>query len=480
MISTSSSRILFILLTFATLLFSPNLQSQNCTVSGVAPDYKGKELLFYTTSEPVTHFQNELGTVKVAADGSFSITMTIRETTEIYTHLEKYRGTLVVKPGESYQVTLPPYTARTVTEARSPFFEPQLYWLGINNKEKNDINLTIRSFVAAYNQLTAQNTMEIYHRKSKESVAMVMQKLDTQFDDVKDPYFVTLKKYYFAELEYTVSQQKPEAVIQKYFTREAIHLANPAYQKAFSLIYTDYLGKLAKEISNKSLQTMVNSGNYSGVVSWFVARGYSNDFAALATIKGLYDGYYNNGFAKEGVIKALQQATQQSPPLLNETARRAFQRLSSMKTGTKAPAFNLKNQEGTIVSAANFKDKFLYLVFFRSDSRECRAELDSLVSIEKKLRQVMNVAAIAVDEDFGNAVTLWKEKNYNWPLLDGSNRNVLIQDYNVKVTPTFYLLAPDGTFRLSQAPPPSRRFDDLFLKIYREYNFKAPAQNSKR
>ncbi len=461
---------------FSFLFFPACLSAQKqVSISGKANDYAGKEVSFYTYTEPILHQRHELGSVRVAGDGKFSLTMSLSETTEIYADLEKYRGTMVVEPGKSYAITLPPYSARTAIEARSAFFEPALYWLGIEDKDPKELNLTIRRFISAFNQETSKHTNEIYRQGSKEAVAKVIEHMDSQFAEESDPYFKTLKTYSYAELEYAVNQRTPEKVIEKYFAREPLKIHHPAYQKVFLSLFTDFLSKEAKDFRNGKIVTLVNSGNLPGLIAFFTARGYSKQFAELVVVKGLYDGYYSGSFDKESVLKALERArTEVTAGALNPTIHQIVKKLSTMKTGGKAPAFSLKNRQGTVITPDKFKGKYVYLVFFRSDSPESRAELDSIVPIEKKLRQVLSIVPVALDDNFANAEKLWKDKRYTWDLLNGSKQKALIEDYNIRVAPTFYLLAPDGTFLLAQAPPPSRDFESLFLKIYREYNFKHP------
>ncbi len=466
-----------LIVTLLGLLLIPEALSaqKQLIISGKATDYAGKEISFYTYTEPIVHQKQELATTKVSLDGTFSLAFMLNETTEIYTDLEKYRGTMVAEPGKSYQITLPPFSQRTAIEARSAFFEPALYWLGINDQDKEELNLKVRSFIMAFNQATAQHTNEIYLKASKESVQSVIEQLERQFSGEEDPYFKILKKYYFAELEYAVNQKTPEKVIEKYFSREPLQLSHPVYQRVFLTLFTDYLSRQAKDIRNGKLETLTNSSSYSGLVTYFTAQGFARQFSEMVVIKGLYDGYYSGPFDKEGVLKALERAqTESSVTALRPTVQQIVKKLSTMKTGGKAPAFSLKNRQGAVVTPEKYKGKFVYLIFFRSDSPESRAELDSIVPIEKKLRQVLSIVPVALDDNFANAGKLWKEKGYSFELLNGSKQRKLIEEYNIRVAPTFYLLAPDGTFLLAQAPPPSRQFESLFLKIFREYNFKHP------
>ena len=115
--------------------------------------------------------------------------------------------------------------------------------------------------------------------------------------------------------------------------------------------------------------------------------------------------------------------------------------------------------------------KFLYLAFFRSDSRESRAELDSLVGMNKKLSSILTIVPISLDKNMADATKLWVAKKYPWELMAPVQPDLAMSDYRIKVVPTFYLIAPDQKLILSPALSPSHNFEALFLKIYRESRF---------
>ena len=454
-------------------LISFQINAQKSVLSGKAVDYSTKEITFYTIPDPVLRQKLELASTKVATDGTFSVTLPVNQTIEIYADLEKFCGTMVIEPGKNYTITLPPFSLRNSNEAHSSYFKPALYWFGLSNQDNSELNLAVRSFVTEFNLETVKNTVPIYQNQSKEVVNEIIERLGQKYSTNQNEYFKILKQYYFAELEYAVNQRTPDFVIQKYFATKPIQLHHPIYQRAFETMFTDFLRKQSLDIQNRKIVNLTNSGNYLELVKFFENKGYKKEFAELVVLKGLNDGYYSGSFAKEGVLKAIEMAqSATTSPLLQTIAYQIKSKLTRLVVGGKAPEIKLNNQKKETITLDQFKGKFVYLVFFNSKSTDCRAELDSIVPLEKRLRQVLRVVSVAVDDDFGNAAKLWKSKNYPWELLDGSKQKQLIINYNSSITPAFYLIDPNGTLKLSQAPSPSFGFEPLFIKIFREFNFK--------
>ena len=462
-----------LLITVLLLLISAQLIAQKTVLSGKEADYKGKEITFYSIAEPILHQKFEMATTKVAEDGTFSVALPLNQTVEIYTDLEKYCGTMVVEPGKDYRITLPPFSLRTSAEAHSAYFKPAPFWLGLPETGNNDLNFTVRSFISDFNLETAKNAIPIYQQRSKEIVNKIIESLDKKYSKNQNQYFLILKRYYFAELEYAVNQRSPESIILKYFANKPLQLAHPVYQRVFDLIFTDFLRNQSQNIQNQKIISLTNSGRYLDLVAFFEHKGYRKEFAELAVLKGLNDGYYTGSFSKEGVIKAIELAqTATTCPRLITVALQIKNKITMLAVGRTAPAIKLNNTKKETITLEQYNGKFVYLSFIHSRSSDCRTELDSVVSIEKNLRQVLSVVSIALDDDFDNAAKLWKTKEYPWELLNGSKQKQLVINYNSSIAPVFYLIAPDGTLLLSPAPSPSRGFEPLFLKLIRDYHFK--------
>lgn len=462
-----------ILFAVVILLLTSQLYAQRTVLYGKAPDYSAKDISFYTISDPILHEKQELANTTVAMDGSFSVIFSTSQTIEIYSDLEKYCGTMVVEPGKNYQVTLPPFTPRTSDEARSVFFKPPPYWLGLPGTDHSDLNLSVRSFINDYNLETIRNATLIYNQKSKELVSEITDRLEKKYSAIRHPYFKTLMKYSFAELENIAYQGNTDIIIGKYFAIEPIKLNHPAYQRAFETVFTDFLRKQSQDIRKNKIVSITNSGNYAELVAYFEKRGYKKEVAELVVLKGLFDGYYTGSFSKDGVIAAIEMAQNATTsPDLQTVAGRIRNKLTLLAVGVKAPPVTLINIKQEPVTLYRSTGKFTYLSFFNSTSADCRTELDSIVSLEKKLRQALSVISISLDDDFENSSKLWKAKGYSWELLNGSKQKQLTHSYNASLTPAFYLIAPDGTLKLSPAPSPTHGFEPTFLKIMRDYNFR--------
>jgi hypothetical protein len=458
------------------VLFSDLLFGQEVTISGRAPDYAGKDLSFYTFPEPVSHLQKRLAETKVAQDGQFNLSLKTNQTIEIYADLEKYRGTLVVEPGAHYEISLPAFSPRTQQEAASPYFQPELYWLGIKGTKKTDLNFLVRAFLTDYNRELSMHTLEIYQKRSGDSAKAIMGRLDKNYPTGKIQYLDILKMYSFAELEYALTQPDKEFVAKKYFATREVFLSHPTYQHLFQSLFSDYLTYKFQDIKQKGMVTSALKGNFEEFIDQLISAGYKREPAELVATKCFYDGFYSNRFDKKNMMKGLRQANNQATfEPLRIILPDILCKITSLQEGGQAPVLLLKNQKDETISVPS-KGKFVYLAFFKSNSRSCRAEMDSLVSIGKKLNSILTIVPVSLDQNFQDAVRLWGEKKYPWDLAKAIESEKIMADYQIKSVPTFYLISPENRMLLAPALPPSHNFESLFLKILREQKFKNQAK----
>ncbi|MCK9640212.1 MAG: hypothetical protein M0R39_09915 [Prolixibacteraceae bacterium] len=459
-----------LLLLISTLYFG-SLFGQMVSIHGQANDYAGKELIFYTYREPVSHQLHQLAKTTVEKDGTFALELSVAHSTEIYTDLEKYRGSLVVEPGRSYQISLPPYSPRTAQEAASPYFEPALYWLGIEGAKASDLNILVRAFLTDYNREIELHTVDLYQKKSQDTLKAIFSRLENRYPSGKFDYLNSLKKYSYGEIELAVDRQNKEQIAKKYFASTVIALDHPAFHHFFNAIFSDYLKNKSQDIRQIEFLKKALQGNFEGFVAQLSGAGYRKEVAELIAVKSFYDGYFSGKFDKPSMLKGLNEAATLSTfEPLKAVMPGILSKITSLQEGSIAPELMLRSQtEHSFKLRAN--GKFLYLAFFRSDSKESRAELDSLVSMNKKISGILTIVPVSLDKNMDDAVKLWSAKKYPWELIAPVHPDQAISDYRIKVVPTFYLISPDQKLLLSPALSPTHNFEALFLKVYRENRF---------
>ncbi len=449
-----------------------SISGQMVTIRGQASDYAGKSLIFYTYPEPVSRQPKNIAETTVQKDGNFVLTFTLDHPTEIYADLEKFKGTLIAEPGHEYEISLPAWSAKTDQEAASPYFVPQLYWLSIRNTQTSDLNILVRAFLTDYNKEMTLHTIDLYKKRSLDTAKAIISRLEKSYPTGKHPYFDILKTCSYGEIELAVWHDDKEKMIRKYVASNEVSLTHSAYQHLFIALCSDYLTSKSQDIRQIKVISHALQGNFDGFVSQLMGSGFKREAAELQAVKAFYDGYYSGKLDKKNMLNGLKESVSQcTSEALKECLPRIISHITALQEGNMSPDLSLKNEKD-VVTKLHPNGKYVYLVFFTSASKESKAELDSLVSLDKKLNKIMTIVPVSVDKNFQDASKLWKEKKYPWELMSAVNMDQATTDYRIKAVPTFYLISPDNKLALSPALSPSHDFESLFLKIYRESRFR--------
>lgn len=88
----------FRFLLIALVFFFSKLNAE-VKLSGNALSYAGQEILFNTYADPFTETEIVTGKCIVAANGDFSVSISVTEITYIFSHLGIFKGYMYVEPG---------------------------------------------------------------------------------------------------------------------------------------------------------------------------------------------------------------------------------------------------------------------------------------------------------------------------------------------------------------------------------------------
>ncbi|HIE58707.1 MAG TPA: TlpA family protein disulfide reductase [Hydrogenothermaceae bacterium] len=112
----------------------------------------------------------------------------------------------------------------------------------------------------------------------------------------------------------------------------------------------------------------------------------------------------------------------------------------------KIPNFELKREDGKIISREDLKGKPSILVFWSLNCSSCKEELPILNKFYHKYKNKINFYAIVL---FTNSIEKVKQRKKEWgfdiPVLLGGNDNKIVYKYRVIGVPTTYFINKDLT-----------------------------------
>lgn len=109
-----------------------------------------------------------------------------------------------------------------------------------------------------------------------------------------------------------------------------------------------------------------------------------------------------------------------------------------------APAFQLKDLDGKDLKLEDFRGKAILLNFWATWCGPCRAEIPSLIELQKHYRDRLQVIGLALDEDDENYVRKFvTSEGVNYPVAMGT-ADIRLAYGGVTALPTVFVINPAG------------------------------------
>ena len=454
---------------FFFLVFINSIYAQNVFIKGTEKSYSGDELVIYKYSDLITKQEVELDRCGVDSLGNFEFNFDLDKTTIAFIYLEIYKGFIFIEPDSVYEVKLPPKIKKVFEDEINPFFQEAEMDLGVINSNKNELNYIIKQFDDKYNSYINNNFRIIRYEGTREVDTMIY-KLNEEFDNFENEYFKDYKYYKIAALRHLAYERNNNYIIRYYFLNKPILHNNIAYMELFNQIFGNYFYTYSKTKNGASIYSDVAYAKSIEKIKETLDRNLAlaNDtLQELVILKACYDECYQNNYPFSSIIQTLDSLIILTKLQVHKKiAENIISQTTHLRPGYNAPDFELYDTLGNRYSIADFNDKYLYLNFCTDWSYKCKEEFSLLKNIRKNHSDKLEIVTITPKKDYLSLSKYFTENEFVWPIYYFENEEI-IDDYKLKVYPTYYLVNPNGTLSLSPAPSPNENFEWYFFKILR-------------
>jgi hypothetical protein len=456
-----SNRLSFVFLLL--LILSINASGSELRFS--APEYAGSSFTFYTIPNFLTEKQDIIAEGVVDEKGEFKADFTIESTIPVYSEFGIYKGWFIAEPGNSYTISLPPKAENTST---NPYFRPKLIHIEIKNCPLTATDRLVDDFTRQYNMEMSPNFNAIFYRRSLETADSVISRLQVKFPVSQNIYFEQFKTYTYAKIRYTALIQDPKPVIEQYFVNKPILYYLPEYTELFDKLFTKYLQYATQQVNDgQKVSIMINAGSYDQLIEWLTTNdGFDQLLAEAVIIRGIKPLFYSKKFNTVGLFNILQKISETSELTIHKTtSNKIFNELARTMYGASAPELSLLDINGNLVTWDNFKGKYVYLCFTRSDNENFLSHKELMKGFYQKYKDNLSLVIVIEDEDFEKNAAILKADGFEWTVLRGMTRREIYDSYNVRIMPSYFLIDPQGRMAGSAAPWPDENFEMQFNNV---------------
>jgi hypothetical protein len=446
-----------------------SIGAQTVTLSGSGLGYQNAELRFYLQSDPVTKRLKHVQSVTCNEKGSFSCEIPCPGSGIIFIKAGIYNLHLYITDSSRYELLFPDYVAKPGGEEQNPFFiETEFIPEVINNPE--DVNNLIRIFDSDYNQVFNLVAERVFSNYNKEKIPQDISTLDKYRGLTGQPFYNDYVKCRMIMLKLISSVATGEQAEALEFINSGFIAENQALQDLAEQIFKGYFNKISSGPLKDSFNRAIAIASFAELRSVILQDGKitNKELADFVILLNLNIDYYEANLPGENVRKIISEMKQEgSTDFIKNVASAVLFPINSSLSGNFPPDFSLLNSDGKLMSLKNFRGKYLLLGFARSDNQASLLELGIINMWQKKYINDIQIVTILSDKDFKNACAVLKNKGFKWTFLDGSKKEMLEFNYNLKMYPSFLLLDREGKMIANPCLYPSENLEFTINKILR-------------
>lgn len=399
------------------------------------------ELTLYYISNILTGEKSTVAHSKVE-NGLYHFEFESNELRTYYIDLGTRQAQMVIAPDQKLTLDLPDYAPLRQADYLNPYFEKENI-LVYDTKAKGlnyhvmDIELTT---ARQLKRVLKSSSPSLTSNAAIDSIAALKANLDHPF----------LKAYchYNQALFYQMSQpENIQAIKQKYMREGIPNMQNTAFTSLFlSEYYNAFVasdGLFYQTVSDAIIERTIPA-DFSSIIG-HIHKIKNPTMAELITIKGFYDA----ALYAPNYQKVLTQLMQQLEEQLQDTSAQELCRSTRLKierlmVGYPAPYYELFTLKGKKVPTV-LKRRNVLLAFINTNIFECQKQLHLLKKYKDIYKRQLEVVVVAVYQDEQELDRFLKRNTFDDLYFTLWDNNVqLLDDYNVKALPTYFLIGKDG------------------------------------
>jgi thiol-disulfide isomerase/thioredoxin len=447
----------------------PAFSLKPVVIEGEASFAKNNTLRFYFYNDLSLQKRVLCAQTKVDNEGNFRVQIATDETTVLILACNTIYGQMYIEPEKQYQVKL--FADENMLKRIDAEMLGASVEIRITSSDTNELNYKINRFDRYYSYFFYLYSQYLFSHPPIHIYDSIVGLLTERFpiqEDATD-YYSVYTRYKIAYIDLLYYHKDKSKLYDKYLNSPYIYYNNTAYMDFFNSFFENYLYAGTRKITHQVLYQNINGErNYYKLLDEMGKDPVllNEKIREMVFIKGLGELYgFEDEFNHYNILFLLSQMNKESKFREHRLmANNLIDHLQTLKSGTKAPNFMLKDVYNSPVSLDDFKGRYLYLHFFTSYCEDCIREMLILKSLQEQYKDSLQIVSVMLDfEQAGLYHFVNTYKEFTWKFLHFGGNFLFIEDYAAYSLPLGVLIDSQGRVVNYPAKSPS---EGLLLQIF--------------
>ena len=371
---------------------------------------------------------------------------------------------LIVCPGAAYEVSI------TVPEVNpnASYFERQSPTLRVKTASDKGVYRQIIVSEQIINSYVLSYFDELYRRHQYRYIDSIRATIDQEMDITSD-YVRQHNDYKIASVQMAVNADGGKKVIREYFDRRPVLYSCQAYMDLFKDLFVNKFWQspyTVKDFEDAFWGGPVDLKEYLDTDP-FMAR--NPDLAEMITIFNLRTMYYEQPRFRKVIIDHLKAIYSRSKnPETKKMVSNMLERFGRFATGADAPDFELVDVAGKPVRLSDYKNTTVVLQFVEGSSRTVDHQFEAMADLHHHWQDSVQFITVTTKDQLPIWKKRFEEHGYDWPLLNLGNDILLLERYEVRTLPEYFIIQPKTKIGMAPAPSPDQTMDVVVNGIIRK------------
>lgn len=421
-------------------------------INGFAPSFKNTTVKLFFTEDFFSHAASVKSSTTTNDSGYFKFEIQNTQTEYIYLKIAKCKMDFYIQPDGNYKL----FVDKPLENDLTLFNRDINVNFGLIPDKRQDINILVKAVNAEIDSFFTINYKYFLIKSARIKTDSFRIKLLSKYQHIPDYYFKQHLKYSLASLD--IGAYHSNKFLSENYLTQPLNYRLPEYADFIRDAFKGQMIEFAESKNGAGMLELINqNANCRGAYEKF--KKYANitndTLCELIFINELYNYYYAPDCIKKNVLLCLENMQALCLAEKNRLIVKNLHRhLTRYFKGTAAPDFTLLDNKQKSVSLKDFKGKTLIIAFGASWSDEFISELKVLE--HHKLGRKIAILAVSTENNTDVLKEQWKKNKFDFALCSFVTQPEILEAYDVKAIPQFYVINKDGLFIEAPAQLPSK------------------------
>lgn len=443
-------------------LIVPFLASgQQSTIKGVAPLSIGQEIQLRLNDDPISGKERVLAKQLVDVDGSFELKVVPSGTVQ-YAMLQVGQNCVdfFIERDKDLELTfVPPKKDQKKPEA---FYERHFFAPTIIGGKSANLNKQVIQFNDTIDAFLESIYSTLVNRKSPALVAKALERFEKTAQknfSSAEPFVKDYIKYSIATVEQTFLNNR-DKLFAKYLKDVRPQFNNPTYVDFLLQFYQGALYKLAVvNRYDEVKKALAGQEAFAELERMLLAEEPTlQDVSVrrLVLIEGIDGLFGQRDFEDEKLIRALKHfGMLSSNSYLSNAAGNLANKHEKLAKGSDAPEIEFRDLDGVEKRLSDFEGAYVFLELTDAKNAYCQRETNVIPNLKEEFKNVRFVT-VCVGNSNAEMQSLQRQININWEFGGVEITNSILDSYDIKSLPLFFIINPEGKFYKVPAKDPTK------------------------